>query len=185
MVLRLLHLLYQFLLLLSLIPSSGLFLDLGLLEDYHNHPEDLTIHEIWPNILTLGPMHPCYPMSPEEEIIEFRWNTPPLILQEPTLPSEICQLIAPCPTYPIKPSRLLQDYLEWDQDEDEDNLNLYKRLDLIRESWHANSLVGINLDEWSHRVHLHTSEWVVISPNSEVFNASQAHSTPPPQYSHG
>ena len=115
-----LHPLYLFLPLLSLIPLSkmsniplpNLFLDLRLPEDYHNHPEDLTIHEIWPNILTLGPMHPCHPMSPEEEIIEFRWNTPPLILQEPTLPSEICQLIAPCPTYPIKPSRLLQDYLE-------------------------------------------------------------------------
>ena len=51
----------------------------------------------------------------------------------------------PHPTYPIKSLRLLQDYLEWDQDEDEDDLNLYKRLDLIKESWHADSLVEINL----------------------------------------
>ena len=157
MVLRLLlitlHPLHLFLLLFSLIPLSkmsniplpGLFPDLRLPEDYHNHPEDLTIHKIWPNILTLGPMHSHCPMLPEEEIIEFRWNTPPLLLQEPTLPSEICQLVTPCPTYPIKPSRLLQDYLEWDQDEDVDNLNLYKRLDLIKESWYIDSLVGINL----------------------------------------
>ena len=150
MVLRLLlitlHPLYLFLLPFSLIPSSkmsnipspGLFPDLRL-------PEDLTIHEIWPNILTLDPMHPCCPTPPEKKIIKFRWNTPPLLLQEPTLPLEIHQLIAPCPTYPIKPSRLLQDYLEWDQDEDEDNLNLYKRLDLIKKPWYTDSLVGINL----------------------------------------
>ena len=86
------------------------------------------------------------PTPPEEKIIQFRWNTP-LFLQKPTLPSEICQLVAPCPTYPIKPSRLFQDYLEQDQDKDKENLTLYKRLDLIRESWHANSLVGINLNE--------------------------------------
>ena len=84
MVLRLcliaLHPLYPFLLLLSSIPlskifnipSPGLFPDLRLPEDYHNCPEDLIIHEIWPNILTLGPMHPYCPMLPEEEIIKFR-----------------------------------------------------------------------------------------------------------------
>ena len=89
--------------------------------------------------------HPHHPTPLEEEFIEFRWNTPSFLLQEPTPPPEICQLIAPHPTYPIKPLRLLQDYLKWDLDLDKDNLNLYKRLDLIRESWHADSLVGINL----------------------------------------
>ena len=114
-----LHSLYLFLLLsliplskMSNIPLPGLFPDLRLLEDYHNHSENLTIHKIWPNILALGPIYPHHPIPPEEEIIEFRWNTPPLLFQELTLPSEICQLIIPCPTYPIKPSRLLQDYLE-------------------------------------------------------------------------
>ena len=130
---------------MSNIQSPGLFPDLKLPEDYHNQPEDLSIYEIWPNILTLGLMHPCHPTPPEEEIIEFRWNTPPLLLYEPTAPSEIHQLTATCPTYPIKPLRLLQDYLEQDQDEDEDDLNLYKRLDLIREPWYADSLVEINL----------------------------------------
>ena len=42
-----------------------------------------------------------------------------------------------------------------------------------------------SLDEWSPRVHLHSSGWVTTSSNSEVPNASQAHSTPPPQYLHG
>ena len=84
MVLRLLlialHPLYLFLLLLSLIPlskmsnmlSPGLFPDLRLPEDYYNCSEDLTIYKIWPNILALGPMHPCHPIPPEEEIIKFR-----------------------------------------------------------------------------------------------------------------
>ena len=130
---------------MSNIPSPGLFPDLRLPEDYQNHLEDLTIYEIWPNILTLGPMHPHHPTPPEEEIIKFRWNTPFLLLQEPTLPPEIHQFVAPHPTYPIKPSRLLQDYLEQDQDKDEDDLNLYKRIDLIREPWYADSLVEINL----------------------------------------
>ena len=160
MVLRLLlialHPLYLFLLLLSLIPlskmskmsnipSPGLFPDLRLLENYHNYPEDLTIHKIWPNILALSPIHPCHPMPSEEEIIKFRWNTPPLLLQEPTPSPEICQLVTPCPTYPIKSLRLLQDYLGWDQEKDKDDLNLYKRMDLIKEPWHTDSLVGINL----------------------------------------
>ena len=146
-----LHPLYLFLLLLSLIslskmsniPLPGLFPDLRLPEDHHNCPEDLTIHKIWPNILALGPMQSCCPTPPKEEIIKFRWNTPPLLLQESTLPSEIC-----CCTSPYlfnKPLRLLQDYLEWDQDKEEDDLNPYKRLDLIKEPWHANSLVEINL----------------------------------------
>ena len=64
---------------MSNIPSPGLFPDLRLPEDYHNHPEDLIIHKIWPNILTLGPMYPHHPTPPEEEFIEFRWNTPPLL----------------------------------------------------------------------------------------------------------
>ena len=90
-------------------------------------------------------MYPCCPTPPKEEIIEFRWNTPPLLLQESTLPPEICQLVAFCPTYSIKLLRLLQDYLKQDQDKDEDDLNLYKRMNLTREPWHADSLVGINL----------------------------------------
>ena len=42
-----------------------------------------------------------------------------------------------------------------------------------------------SLDEQSPRVHLYSSGWVATSSNSEVPNASQAHSTPPPQYLHG
>ena len=90
-------------------------------------------------------MFSCCPMPLKEKFIEFRWNTPPLLLQEPTPPPEIHQLATLHPTYPIKPSRLLQDYLEWDQDENKVNLNLYKRMDLIKEPWHADSQVEINL----------------------------------------
>ena len=42
-----------------------------------------------------------------------------------------------------------------------------------------------SLDEQLPRVYLCSSGWVATSPNSEVSNALQAHSTPPPQYSHG
>ena len=42
-----------------------------------------------------------------------------------------------------------------------------------------------SLDEWSPRVHLYTSGWMATSPNSEVPDILQAHSTLPPQYLHG
>ena len=42
-----------------------------------------------------------------------------------------------------------------------------------------------SLDEQSPRVHLYSSRWVAASSNSDVPNVLQAHSTPPPQYSHG
>ena len=41
-----------------------------------------------------------------------------------------------------------------------------------------------SLDDQFPRVYLHSSGWVAFSSNSGVPNASQAHSTPPPQYSH-